>query len=60
MSQNGQTHFKNLAAYLQDFQSVSEHLGTLCIKRLNQVSMKVKVMSKRNWPFRKSNYQRRI
>ena len=30
MSQNGQTHFKNLAA-----NAVSDHFGTLCIKGLN-------------------------
>ena len=32
MSQNIQTHFKNLAAFAA---SVSDHFGTLCIKRLN-------------------------
>ena len=32
MSQNVQTHFKNLAAFAA---SVSDHFGTLCIKRLN-------------------------
>ena len=37
MSQNGQTHFKNLAAlHPQDFQSVS-HFGTLCIKGLKMM-----------------------
>ena len=30
MSQNDQTHFKNLAAL-----NVSDHFGTLCIKVLN-------------------------
>ena len=31
MSQNGQTHFKNLAAFAA---TVSDHFGTLCIKGL--------------------------
>ena len=35
MSQNGQTHFKNLAANAARFLSVSDHFGTLCIKRVN-------------------------
>ena len=30
MSQNGQTHFKNLASF-----AVSNHFGTSCIKRLS-------------------------
>ena len=29
MSQNGQTHFKNLAAF-----AISDHFGTLCTKGL--------------------------
>ena len=32
MSQNGQTYFKNLAAY------VSDHFETLCIKGLNMLA----------------------
>ena len=35
MSQNGQTHFKNLAAFAARFLNVSDHFGTLCIKGLN-------------------------
>ena len=31
MSQNGQTHFKN-----QDFESVLDHFGILCVKWLSQ------------------------
>ena len=39
MSQNGQTHCKNLKikifkANAASFQSVSDHFGTLCIKEL--------------------------
>ena len=34
MSQNGQTHFKNLAAFAEKFLSVSDLFGALCIKRL--------------------------
>ena len=32
MSSNGQTHFKNLAAFAARFLSVFDHFGTLCIK----------------------------
>ena len=32
MSQNGQTHFKNLAANAARFSSASDRFGTLCIK----------------------------
>ena len=35
MSQNGQTTLKILQQILQDFQSVSDHFGTLCIEGLN-------------------------
>ena len=35
MSQNSQTHFKNLQQMLQDFESASDHFGALCIKALN-------------------------
>ena len=34
MSQNGKTHFKNLAA---NAASVSDHFGTLCIKGLKNI-----------------------
>ena len=34
---SSQTHFKHL---LQDFQSVSDHFGTLCIKELTAYSQK--------------------
>ena len=34
MSQNGQTNLKILQHLLQDFGSVSDHFGTLCIKML--------------------------
>ena len=34
MSQNGQTHFKNLAANTARFLNMSDHFGTLCIKGL--------------------------
>ena len=34
MCQNGQTHFKNLAAFAARFWNVSDHFGTLCIKGL--------------------------
>ena len=34
MPQNGQTHFKNLAANAARLLSVSNHFGTLCIKGL--------------------------
>ena len=33
MSQNGQTHFKNLAAFVA---GVFDHFGTLCIKALRE------------------------
>ena len=36
MSQNGQTHFKNLAAI-----SLSDHFETLCIKGLNQPLLEI-------------------
>ena len=39
MSQKGQTHFKNLQHLLPDFQSVSGHFGTLCVKGLNLSKM---------------------
>ena len=35
MSQNGQTHFRQ--HLLQDFQSVSDHFGTLCINGLRVI-----------------------
>ena len=35
MSQNGQIHFKNLAANAARFESMSNHFGILSIKRLN-------------------------
>ena len=39
MSQNGQTHFKNFAAFAARFLSVFDYFGTLCIKGLTwQVS----------------------
>ena len=35
MSQNGQTHFKNLAAFVVRFlKCVCDHFGTLCMKGL--------------------------
>ena len=34
MSQNGKTHFKNLAAFAARFFNVSDHFGALCIKGL--------------------------
>ena len=34
MTQNGQTHFENLAAFAARFLSVSDHFGTLCIQGL--------------------------
>ena len=34
MSQNGQTQFKILQEMLEDFKSVSDHFGILCIKGL--------------------------
>ena len=34
MYQKGQTHFKNLQQMLEDFSSVSDHFGTLCMKGL--------------------------
>ena len=34
MSQNGKTHFKNLAAFAARFLNVSDHFGALCIKGL--------------------------
>ena len=37
MSQNGQTHFKNLAATAARFLKFSDHFGTLCIKELKAV-----------------------
>ena len=37
MSSNGQTHFKNLAAFAARFLSVSDHFRTLCIKGLSEV-----------------------
>ena len=40
MSQNGQTHFKNLAAFAARFQSMSDHFGTLCIKGLSVTIVK--------------------
>ena len=33
MSQNDQAHFKNLEKSWKDFESVSDHFGTICIKR---------------------------
>ena len=36
MSQNGQTHLKNLAAFAPRFLKVSDHFGILCIKGLNE------------------------
>ena len=44
MSQNGQTHFKNLAGNAARFQSVSDRFGTLCIKGLKD--SKVVLISK--------------
>ena len=32
MSENGHTHFKNLAAFCCKIFKVSDHFGTLCIK----------------------------
>ena len=34
MSQNGQTHLQILQYLLQEFESVSDHFGTLCIQGL--------------------------
>ena len=34
MSQDGQTHFKNLARNAVSFKSMSDHFGRLCIKGL--------------------------
>ena len=43
MSQNGQTHFKNPAAFAAKF-CLSDHFGTLCIKGLKRFC---KIMQKR-------------
>ena len=43
MSQNSQTHFKNLAANPAKFSSVSDHFGTLCIKGLRQLFYAMKI-----------------
>ena len=40
MSKNGQTHLKILQQMLQDFWSVSDHFGPLCIKGLRKVITK--------------------
>ena len=37
MSQNGQTHFKNLAANAARFLKCTDHFGTLCIKGLRKL-----------------------
>ena len=37
MFQNGQTHFKNLAAFAASFLSVFDHFGTLYIKGLMNI-----------------------
>ena len=42
MAQNGQTHFKNLAAFAARFLSVSDHFWTLYIKGLRPYLCKVK------------------
>ena len=39
MSQNNETHFKNLAANAARFLSVFDHFGTLCIKGLNLIKL---------------------
>ena len=38
MWQNGQTHFKNLAAFAARFLKCADHFGTLCIKGLKYFS----------------------
>ena len=38
MCQNGQTHIKILQHLLQDFESVFDHFGTLCIRWLRVVN----------------------
>ena len=43
MSQNGQTHFKNLAALAARFLKCVWHFGALCIKGL-----KLKILRKQN------------
>ena len=40
MAQNGQTHFKNLAAFAARFLKCVNHFGTLCIKGLRPISPK--------------------
>ena len=39
MSQNGQRHFKNLAAIAAKIFKVSDYFGTLCIKGLSKVTV---------------------
>ena len=49
MSQNGQTHFKNLAAFPAKFLKPVDDFGTLCIKGLN--SPKIELVSCRTFLF---------
>ena len=41
MSQNGQTHFKNLAAFTAKFLKCAQPFGTSCIKGLKLFSYQV-------------------
>ena len=46
MSQNGQTHFENLAVFAARFLKWSNHFGTLSIEGLS-----VEYQSRKNWKF---------
>ena len=45
MSENGQTHFKNLAAFAARFLNYSDHFGTLCIKGLKAICTRMELVN---------------